>query len=160
MKRNALFSPCGLYRYRLTRVWDDRPPLVFVMLNPSRADAEVDDPTIRRCIGFARDLGFGGMTAANLFALRTPHPAELRAAPNPVGPGNDTHLADLLRSGGTIVAAWGVHGALGGRDAAFRALARQSGARLSSLGTTKQGHPRHPLYVARGQPLISYCLDN
>lgn len=159
MRRGALFSPCGLYRYRLAREWDDRPPLVFVMLNPSRADAEVDDPTIRRCIGFARDLGFGGMTAVNLFALRTPHPAELKAAPDPVGPENDAHLSDLLRSDQTIVAAWGVHGAFGGRDEAFRSLARRSGAPLSSLGTTKQGHPRHPLYVARSQTLISYCFD-
>lgn len=153
MRRDALFSPCGNYRYRLTRVWDDRPPLVFVMLNPSRADAAVDDPTMRRCIGFAERLGFGGMTALNLFAWRTPYPPDLRTVADPVGPDNGMHLADAMRGGGTIVAAWGVHGALDGRGEMFRALAREAGVPLSCLGTTKDGHPRHPLYVRNTQTL-------
>lgn len=156
MRRDALFSPCGHYRYRLTRVWDDRPPLVFVMLNPSRADAEIDDPTMRRCIGFAERLGFGGMTALNLFAWRTPYPPDLRAVADPVGPDNDMHLMDAMRSGRTIVAAWGVHGALAGRDRMFRALAWEVGAPLSCLGITKDGHPRHPLYLRNSHSLAEF----
>lgn len=159
MRRGALFSDCGLYRYRLTREWDDRPPLVFVMLNPSRADAEVDDPTIRRCIGFAHDLGFGGMTALNLFALRTPHPAELKTATDPVGPENDAHLEALVHAGGTIIAAWGTHGALRGRDLAFRNLAQSADKELLSLGRTRAGQPRHPLYIKAGKPLEPFPID-
>lgn len=160
MRRGALFSECGRYRYTLTRAWDERPPLVFVMLNPSRADAEVDDPTMRRCIGFAQRLGFGGMTALNLFAWRTAHPAELKAAADPVGPDNDLHLGAAFSSGGTIVAAWGVHGAHLGREGICRQLARDCGSRLSSLGLTKGGYPRHPLYVRSDRQLEQFDLDN
>lgn len=160
MQRNALFSPCGLYRYRLTRIWDERPPLVFVMLNPSRADAETEDPTMRRCIGFARDLGFGGMTALNLFAYRTPHPAALKAAADPVGPDNEAHLERALSGGGTIVAAWGAHGTFGGRARHFLERARRHRTTLSCLGLTAQGHPRHPLYVKAESKLAPFEIGD
>ena len=71
IRRNAELSACGKYRYRLSRIWDDKKPLVlFIMLNPSTADAEQDDPTIRRCIAFAKNWGYGGFMAGNLFAFR------------------------------------------------------------------------------------------
>src|SRR5438309_1272265 len=85
LRRAALFDPTGRYRYTLTRVWDPAlEPVVFVMLNPSTADASRDDPTIRRCINLARAWGFGSMHALNLFAFRATRPADLRAAPDPV----------------------------------------------------------------------------
>ncbi len=114
------------------------------MLNPSTADAERDDPTIRRCAGFARSWGFGGMTVVNLFALRATDPARLRRARDPVGRDNDRHIA-AAASAGLVVVAWGVHGRLGERDRAVLALL--SGCRPGCLGTTRGGHPRHPLYL-------------
>jgi hypothetical protein len=93
----ATFDPTGAYRYALWRVWDgNRPPLVFVMLNPSIADAERDDPTIRRCLGFACAWGYGALTVVNLFALRATCPHTLRRAADPVGPDNDEHLRAAL----------------------------------------------------------------
>jgi hypothetical protein len=113
------------------------------MLNPSTADEAVDDPTIRRCVGFARSWGFGGLAVGNLFAFRTPTPAALRSAPNPIGLGNDDWLARLRDESDLIVAAWGDHGRFLGRAAAVRAALPG----LHHLGLTKLGEPRHPLYL-------------
>lgn len=145
----ATFSPCRTYRYALTRRWSNRPPAVFIMLNPSVADAFVDDPTLRRCIGFARSWTAGGLILLNLFALRSTDPMVLRAHPDPVGPDNDMVVAEQLAEadGGPVIAAWGVHGALHGRGKRVAALIRARGARPLCLGLTKDGHPRHPLYV-------------
>jgi len=118
---------------------------VFVMLNPSTADAEQDDPTIRRCAGFARAWGFGGMTVVNLFAFRATDPARLRRARDPVGRDNDHHIATAARGAGMVVLAWGVHGALDGRDRVVAALLAD--VRPRCLGTTRGGYPRHPLYL-------------
>ena len=107
MERTALLSPCSKYRYRLGRRWGDGPPLVFVMLNPSTADAEQDDATIRKCIGFAERLGFVGIEVVNLYAFRATDPRELRAAGYPVGPENDDHLEEVCRPAQTVVCAWG-----------------------------------------------------
>lgn len=140
----AGFSPCRRYRYWLTRVWDVASPLVcFLMLNPSLADEETDDPTLRRCMGFARAWGAGGVALVNLFAYRTPYPRELLAAPDPVGPENDYWVAECT-AGRRVIAAWGsaAH-RLGGRD---REVLRTLSARtLECLGTTSDGSPRHPL---------------
>jgi hypothetical protein len=155
VRADAVLSTCGLYRYRLTRAWDDGPGCVFIMLNPSTADAWQDDPTIRRCIGFARREGCGFLTVVNLFAFRATSPANMKAAVDPVGPENDAHLrAVLAGEHGPKVAAWGVHGTHGGRAAAFgRAI---SGVDLLCLGTTAAGAPRHPLYVRGDAPLVPF----
>lgn len=153
---DALISPCGKYRYRLERFWSGDHALPFIMLNPSTADASNDDPTIRRCMGFARDRGFGGIIVANLFAYRATSPADMKAAIDPIGPGNDTATTALMkwaaRAGVPIVAAWGAHGPFRRRDVQVVSLANLIGSRLVSLGTTKDGHPRHPLYVRSDQP--------
>ncbi len=141
----ALFDRTRRYRYRLWRRWGAGRPVVFVMLNPSTADAERDDPTIRRCAGFARAWGFGGMTVVNLFALRATDPARLRRARDPVGRDNDHHIAAAADVASLVVVAWGVHGALDRRDRAVLALL--AGRRPRCLGTTRGGHPRHPLYL-------------
>ena len=143
-RRRAAFSRCGAYRYALWREWDDRGPTVlFIALNPSTADHRRDDPTIRRCIRFARDWGFGRLVVANLFAYRTPEPALLRIAESPVGPRNDRWLARLAADASLVLAAWGTHGDYLGRADRVRSRLQA----LHCLGTTKGGLPRHPLYV-------------
>ena len=95
--KSAQISPCGLYRYRLERFWSDKPALPFVMLNPSTADADLDDPTIRRCMGFARREGAGGIIVATLHAFRATTPEELRKAYDPFGPGTAQSLETIAR---------------------------------------------------------------
>jgi len=155
MTGGAAFSRDGRYRYRLWRRWDrSRPAIAFCMLNPSTADARRDDPTIRRCIAFARDWGYGGVEVVNIFALRATDPRALRSARDPVGPRND---AFMLRAAARspVVIAWGIHGAL--RDRGSTAL-RLFGprARLLALGRTRSGAPRHPLYLRRDVEAMEY----
>lgn len=143
---SALFDPRGRYRYQLKRRWGaGGREIAFVMLNPSTAGAERDDPTIRRCGGFARAWGFSAMTVVNLFALRATDPARLRRARDPVGPENDEHIARAADSCDAVVLAWEAHGALRGRDQDVLVLLR--GCRATCLGVTKSGQPRHPLYL-------------
>ncbi|KQI69909.1 hypothetical protein AN189_00385 [Loktanella sp. 3ANDIMAR09] len=144
----AVYSLCDTYRYALRRVWGDAPALAFVMLNPSTATEAANDPTIARCEARARAGGHGGLIIANLFAFRATDPRDLRAAAAPIGPDNDRLLLDMCRNAGLIVAGWGVHGVHLDRAATVRALLRDSGVRLHTLGLTKHGHPRHPLYVS------------
>ena len=147
VQSGAEFSACGRYRYKLWRVWDAaQPPVMFIMLNPSTADAKQNDPTIRRCIGFARDWGYGGVRVGNLYAWRTPYPSALRYAPDPIGKGNDTALHELAEGAALVVAAWGVHGAWLARAQAFR---REFTRPLHALGITKSGEPAHPLRLRR-----------
>jgi hypothetical protein len=150
VERGAVLSPCRHYRYQLTRTWDEALPAVaFIGLNPSTADAELDDPTVRRCIGFAREWGFGKLILVNLFALRSTDPTKLYTAAAPVGPENDRWLRLAARNAETLVAAWGVHGDLNGRANQVRALLPN----LMCLGRTRAGHPRHPLYLAKATTL-------
>jgi hypothetical protein len=146
----AMFSPCRTYRYALTRRWDsDRPAAVFVMLNPSTADAFTVDSTVRRCIGFAQRWGMGGLVVLNAFALRSTDPHTLYAHPDPVGPANDAVIAEYAsRHGdGWAIVAWGQHGTYRGRDKQVTGILSDADAQTVCLGVTKDGHPRHPLYV-------------
>jgi hypothetical protein len=157
MQRDALISECGLYRYRLSRTWGDERPACFIMLNPSTADATQDDPTIRRCIGFARAWGCGGIVVVNLFALRATDPRELYKHESPIGPENDSHIRAAVIECDPVVCAWGVCGTFRRRDEEVAALIRSSGLPWGKcLGVTRDGHPRHPLYVAGGTPLIDF----
>lgn len=147
-RATATFSADRRHRYLLTRTWDDRAPIVnFVMLNPSTADAFVLDPTNRRCVGFAKSWGYGSMVTTNVFAWRSTDPMGLRAADDPVGPDNDRAILDAARRADLVIAAWGVHGELGGRGEFVRATLVGAGVPLHVLGCTKGGHPRHPLYL-------------
>jgi len=151
VERRAVFSPCQRYRYQLTRTWDDRLPTVaFVGLNPSTADGFIDDPTVRRCVGFARDWGFGGLLLVNLFALRSTDPRNLYTAREPIGPENDRWLRMTAKSAELVVAAWGVHGELHGRGRGVESYFPK----LACMGKTREGHPRHPLYLSRDTPLV------
>ena len=156
LERAAVISACGAYRYSLTRKWSDAPLLPFVMLNPSTADAKEDDPTIRRCIGFARREGAGGLIVANLYALRSSAPEALWSARDPIGPKNWRTLVGLAAQAVVqsfpIVCAWGALARQDQIDGALR-MFHASGARLACLGRTQRGAPRHPLYVRADQPL-------
>lgn len=157
VRKRAVISDCGTFRYRLTRSWGLGKLLPFVMLNPSTADAEIDDPTIRRCMSFARREGAGGIVVGNLCAFRSPSPADLDKAQDPFGLGNQHYLWQIatgsVEDEMPIVCAWGVHGA-GRGDRYAVDLFRKEGARLVCLGTTAAGHPKHPLYVKGDQPLV------
>jgi hypothetical protein len=149
----AVISPDGVYRYRLWRIWDDDLfPTAFVMLNPSTADASVDDPTIRRCMGFARLWGAGGIVVVNLFAFRTTDPKILfgpqsaERGDGNVGNENDEHIRKVLGVVDNVVCAWGAHPLAASRAREVLALF-PSGVEVSCLGTTKDGHPKHPLYL-------------
>jgi hypothetical protein len=117
--RSAVISPCGRYRYHLhRRIADSGRVATFVMLNPSRADAEIDDPTIHRVMGFARRWGCGELHVVNLFAFRATRPADLRKAADPVGPENRDRIrrAVAVAADGLVVCAWGTHGTFLGQD--------------------------------------------
>lgn len=145
---DACISPCGRYRYWLTRRWSDAPLLAWVMLNPSTADASQDDPTIRRCMGFARGWGYGGIVVVNLFAFRATKPDDVWSeGAAAVGPDNDRHILEQTRDR-RVIAAWGTLGNTYRRDShVMRLLA---GRDVHHIGLTKDGHPRHPLYVPGG----------
>lgn len=149
----ALFSDCDTYRYRLWRLWDTELPTMNVIgLNPSTADATNDDPTIRRCIGFARAWGYGGLVMTNLFAFRATDPREMKRAADPVGPDNNRHLVDVARAAGMVIAAWGTHGTHVGRAQAVSALIDVP---VYCLGRTKGAAPKHPLYLSKAtQPEV------
>jgi hypothetical protein len=152
-RKNAVLSPCGRYRYRLSRTWDGHKlPLVWIMLNPSTADAEIDDPTIRRCISFSKREGAGGLEVLNLFALRATDPKQLRIASDPIGPDNDEWIREVLHPHSRVVAAWGEHGKYLGRGAAVLKTLAASGLIVQCLGDK----PRHPLYIKGDQPLQAY----
>ncbi|MDU8929546.1 DUF1643 domain-containing protein [Alisedimentitalea sp. MJ-SS2] len=148
----AVYSPCERFRYSLTRTWDpDGKRALFIMLNPSRATEVQNDPTVERCERRARTLGFGAFRVTNIFAWRETDPKKMRAATDPVGPQNDTMIAEACPWADQIIAGWGAHGEHRDRGATVEALLRQTGQPIYHLGLTKAGHPRHPLYIAYAQ---------
>lgn len=151
-------SPCGRFRYWLTRTWDTAAPLVcFVMLNPSRADAETDDPTVRRCCAFARGWGAGGIAVVNLLAYRTPYPHELLSVPDPVGPENDRWIRTWTE-GRRVIAGWGAAARYArGRDR--EVLALLAGRRVECLGVTRDGSPRHPVRLRADLEPVPYSPE-
>lgn len=149
LARSALFSPCGRYRYRLSRYWDPAvKPITFLLLNPSTATAEENDPTVERCQRRAFEYGAGGVEIVNLFAWRATDPAAMLAAEDPVGPDNDLAIIEAADLASKVVCAWGNHGAHRGRgDHVKSMLMADPRIRLFHLGITGAGQPRHPLYV-------------
>lgn len=144
MQRSATLSPCGIYRYDLQRRWGEGPAVVFIGLNPSTADATVDDNTIRRMVGYATSWGRSAITVVNLFALRSKAPTLLRTHPDPVGPENDAVLRAAAADGSAlVVAGWGNHG--GFIDRARHVV--RIFPRLHVLKLTGAGQPAHPLYL-------------
>lgn len=156
---SAVISACGQYRYLLTRPSElEHPtsgPAVFVMLNPSTADASIDDPTIRRCRAFAKIWGCAGIKVVNLYAYRSPSPKIMFSCADPVGPENDTLLSSISTRHKDIVLACGANAEFG-RLIDVANIFQNAGCRLFCFGATKNGFPRHPLYVKGDTQLIQF----
>jgi hypothetical protein len=160
MTSGATFSENRVYRYELWREWwaDTSPTCVFIGLNPSTANEEVNDPTIRRCIDFAKRLYCGRLVMLNLYAYRATDPRDLDSALDPIGPDNDKTLkswADRMIpcGSGVVIAAWGA-GGHPTRIAEVCGIFDKTD--LACLGKTAKGAPRHPLYVRAAAPLAVY----
>jgi hypothetical protein len=146
-RSEARFSPCRTWRYTLHRVWDEGLGLLMVIgLNPSTADEVKNDPTVTRCINYARSWGFGGLVVMNAFAFRATDPRVMKAASDPVGADNDSWLRRMAEGARLILAAWGNHGLWLDRQARVLSLIKRE---VYCLGVTKAGAPRHPLYLKR-----------
>lgn len=174
MTGTATISDDGRYRYDLTRRWrieDDSAGLgLWVMLNPSTADAEDDDATIRRCIGFSKREGWGGLVVVNLWPLRATEPRELlrwaaeldreygSISRRPEYQQNAATIARWLETPDVVrvVCAWGAHGRLDIARPAVRFFAERAGRTLSCFGRTANGEPRHPLRLRADEPLERY----
>ena len=147
MKSDAILSEDRIYRYALWRIWDNtQPNVMFIGLNPSTADETEDDPTIRRCIGFAKSWGYGGLIMANIFAYRATEPEIIKSAKDPIGPENDKWLLKLIQEAPLVIGAWGNHGKFKGRGRAVM----DSIPNLYCLKMNGTGHPAHPLYLPSG----------
>lgn len=144
--KSAIISKCGLYRYELRRIWQPKSQLVcWVMLNPSTADANVDDPTIRRCMGYTALWGCGGIIVVNLFGLRATKAKELYKVDDPIGPDNYHYIFRASWETGLTIAAWGIRGKYLKQDE--KVLAQLTNAHYLTL--TKTGSPGHPLYLRK-----------
>ena len=157
VRRSAGLSPCGQYRYWLRRSFgslrgDAAKVACFIMLNPSTADTEIDDPTIRRCMAFAKAWGCSVLSVKNLYAFRATIPADLWKASDPIGESNDAELA-ACGTADIVVAAWGTNAKA---DRVERVREILGGVPLRCLGLTKEGHPRHPLYIRKDAELIPF----
>ncbi len=152
--KSAVISDCGKYRYRLYREWEktDRMPVLWVMLNPSTADADIDDPTINRCVAFSHSWGYGAMLVGNLYAYRSTDPEVLKtiSADEAIGPENIHYMRKMLEESAIAVCGWGNPGGK------FVPAWLKSHGGLWCLARNKHGSPKHPLYVKGETPLISY----
>lgn len=148
---DAVLSECGRYRYALHRAFDEgEGKCLFVMLNPSTADAAEDDATIRRCMAFAAGWGYGCLEVVNIYGFRATKPADLWRAEDPVGPENREWIRRCVSNAGRVVMAWGAHGRRNGMGQATEdALRERCRDRAGVLGRTKHGEPRHPLYLPK-----------
>lgn len=151
MKRSARLDRTKRYRYQLERAWGDGSTLCFVGLNPSTADATLDDPTLRRVMGFARSWGHERVLVVNLFGWRSPSPKDLLTAEDPVGPSNDRWISSSVRQASRVLVGWGATPFAGVRAKYVLGRFVRWGISPVCLGTTKGGHPRHPLYVPKIQ---------
>lgn len=151
MKKSSVISGCGQYRYSLGRVWDDSLPKVgFIMLNPSTADADQDDPTIRRCIAFAKSWGYGGIVVTNLLPFRATNPRDLLKAETPQGEDNSFWITECFKECEKVIYAWGNSPIirkitktvpLGGM------IRRDLQPKGFCIQRSKDGTPKHPLYL-------------
>ncbi|GAB6989471.1 DUF1643 domain-containing protein [Paenibacillus pini] len=156
MIKDAKIDASEKYRYWLLRSWDNNLPcMTYVMLNPSTADASNDDPTIRRCISFAKSWGYGSLEVVNLFAFRATKPVDLLNCEDPIGLDNDSYIMQSYSKSELIVAAWGTYGALNTRNVSVENLIT-SKFDIHCLNKTIKGHPRHPLYVKGDTELLIY----
>jgi hypothetical protein len=169
MNRQTIFSDDRVYRYTLWREWVTSGDLLshetalqkssyvmFIGLNPSTADETKDDPTIRRCIGFAKAWGYGALCMTNIFAFRATDPKVMKQASDPVGMDNQKHVQECARGAGVVIAAWGTHGIFRGQDMHVKQWMRNVGVDLHHLGLTADEHPKHPLYLPKNLKPIPF----
>jgi len=153
MERSATFSECRTYRYALNRVWDKSSPnILFIGLNPSKADETIDDPTILRCIKFAKEWKLGRLSIVNLFAFRSHDPKDLLTVKDPIGPKNDLILKKLISKHETVVLIWGNNGNYLKRNEKVLKLIKNP----LCLKINKNGAPSHPLYLKSNLKPIPY----
>jgi len=146
LEMNAVIDDTGQYRYSLTRLWDKNlPKLVFLMLNPSTANHFEDDPTIRRCVNFSKRWGYGSLEVVNLFAFRATDPKELLTCSDPIGKENNRYIKEALKDAELVIAAWGTKGNILKRNEQVIELLNNND--IHCLTLTKDGHPKHPLYI-------------
>lgn len=148
---SAEFSPCQNFRYQLTRRWEyGSGMLTFCMLNPSTADASKNDPTVTKCIQWAKSLGFAGLHVVNIFAWRSTDPMAIhhkwRAGSDAIGPENDEWILSTARGSSMLICAWGNHGKLANRGMQVRRMLKDNGVMPHCLKVSKEGQPVHPLY--------------
>ena len=156
--KGATFSKCGTYRYELWRIWNDQlPKVLFIMLNPSTADANTDDPTIKRCIDFAYHWGFGGLYVGNLFAYRSTHPKDLLLTADAIGIKNDIYLKKMSQKSDIAVCAWG-NAKLIRKIMSNKLVLKNINCPLYYIDLSKDGTPKHPLYLKRSLRLKKYGL--
>jgi len=158
---SAVFSDTDIskarYRYRLTRAWGTgQGRICFIMLNPSTATADISDPTVRRCEKFARRWKFAVLNVVNIFAIRSTNPRALYGAVDPVGPENDSWICKTASDSDLVIAAWGVHGVHMGRGKYVADMVSKI-TQLRCLGQTKEGFPRHPLYLRADAKAVNYA---
>ena len=154
INKTANFSSCRKYRYSLSRIWDKQKKFVlFIGLNPSTADEGMDDPTIRRCSGYAQHWGYGGFMIVNLFAYRTTFPSNLKKVKCPVGSENDKYIIKLSKKADITVAAWGDNGNLYNRDKQVLSLVPN----LVCLKINKSRQPAHPLYLKKDLKVTKFA---
>jgi hypothetical protein len=157
LERDAVISNCGKYRYLLRRTWAAaQPRALLVMLNPSIADADIDDATIRSCIRLCKGLGYGGFEVVNLFAFRATDPAQMATADDPIGPNNDASIDRAVARCDIAICAWGAHPMAERRASDVRSMIRSQRPAVFCLGKTKSGAPKHPLYIKSGTSLETY----
>lgn len=150
MKTDAVFSENRLYRYRLRRIWDENKSFcMFIGFNPSTADELHDDPTIRRCAGFAKSWGYGGIAMMNLYAFRSPYPRRLLYLLDPIGPDCDRWLVKTAQENCIIICCWGAFYLRSGNRGHDIYNLLGSMHPLYHLGLTKWGCPKHPLYLSK-----------
>ena len=143
MIKGALFSPDNIYRYQLSRVWDEeKPKILFIMLNPSTADEFVEDPTIRRIVNYAKDWGYGSVYVGNLYAFRSTDPKGLNSVEDPIGPENITNIQALIGLVDKVVYAWG-------NERKEPEWLKKIVTNPYCIDISKKGIPKHPLYLKK-----------
>lgn len=154
----AEFDQNREYRYTLYRIWNEKKPYaMFIGLNPSTADELEDDPTVRRCISFSKDWNYGGLFMMNAFAFRSTDPKVLEVlGGDPIGPNNDYWLKKIAKDAGIVIAAWGTYGVIRDREKQIIRMFMNQNKLLYCLGYTKEGHPKHPLYLKKDTRVIPF----
>lgn len=157
MKKGAKFSKDRLHRLCLSRSWErNKPSVAFIGLNPSTADENLDDPTIRRCVNFAQSWGAGTLFMVNLFSLYATDPNVMMNHRSPNIDENNKWLLEIARQSEIVVAAWGNHGSHQSRDSDVMEKLGWVGVEAKCLGFNKDGSPKHPLYVPANMPLVPF----